>query len=56
MKLARVLWLVAVLGFAGNIGAKSNLSEQGVVLKPGTSLCIPCTGYCKTHPNSPRCN
>ncbi len=57
MKLTRYLLLVAVFGLVGNLGAKnSDTSSKNIDLKPGTSVCIPCTPWCKAHPNSPRCN
>jgi hypothetical protein len=55
MKLSRYLLLVAVVSLVGTLGAK-DANSTTTVLKPGTKLCIPCTNYCKTHPNAPRCN
>ena len=55
MKVARWLLLSLVFAMVGNVGARSD-DTKDVVLKPGTSICIPCTHWCKTHPNDPRCN
>ncbi len=55
MKLTRFLLLVVVFGLAGNLSATKNDNAKGIELKPGTSVCIPCTPWCKAHPNSPRC-
>ena len=54
MKMSRYLVLTAVLGLV-SLGAK-DADSTTTVLKPGTKLCIPCTAYCKAHPNAPRCN
>lgn len=56
MKLRRGLWLVAMFGLVGSLGAKSRDDLKRIPLKPETSLCIACTAWCKAHPNSPRCN
>jgi len=56
MKLTRGFLLLAMFGLVGNVGAKSENGAKGIELKPGTSVCIPCTPWCKAHPNSPRCN
>ena len=56
MKLTRYLLLVAVFALAGNLGATKNDDTKITAIKPGTSICIPCTHYCKTHPNAPQCN
>ncbi len=55
MKLSRYLLLVAIFGLVGTLGAK-DADSTTAVLKTGTKLCIPCTAYCKAHPNAPRCN
>jgi hypothetical protein len=44
-RLVMVLLLTVVMG---------NLAGR-VFAKPSTKLCIPCTPWCKAHPNSPRC-
>ena len=54
MNVSRYLLLVAVFGLVGTLGAK-DADSTTTGLKPGTKLCIPCTAYCKTHPNAPRC-
>ena len=55
MKLSRSVLVLAILGLAGTLGA-NDADSTTPVLKPGTKLCIPCTNYCKTHPNAPICN
>jgi hypothetical protein len=55
MKLSRYSLWTAIFALAGTMGAKDADSTTSA-LKPGTKLCISCTNYCKTHPNSPRCN
>jgi len=55
VKLTRSFLLIAVLGMLGSMNAKTESVSKDTVLK-NPSLCIPCTNYCKTHPNSPRCN
>jgi len=55
MRLSRCLMLVALFGLVGTLGAK-DADSNTLVVKPTTHLCIPCTPYCKTHPNAPRCN
>ncbi len=54
MKVTRWSLLLLVFGLVGNVGAKTE-NTKSVVLKPGTSICIPCTAWCKAHPNDPRC-
>jgi hypothetical protein len=55
VKLTRSLLLIAVFGMLGSMNANTgNLNRETVLKNP--SLCIPCTSYCKTHPNAPRCN
>jgi hypothetical protein len=41
--------LVLILGLALLTGSLAAFSYA-------KKICIPCTSYCKTHPNSPRCN
>jgi len=55
VKLTRTLLLTAIFGMLGSMNANTvNVSKDTVLKNP--SLCIPCTQYCKTHPNAPRCN
>ena len=44
----RSMLLLMLVMFVGTVAGKS-------ILPKSPKLCIPCTGYCKTHPNSPRC-
>jgi len=44
--------LLLVLAFAMFTGSLAG----NITATPKKKLCIPCTAYCKTHPNSPRCN
>jgi hypothetical protein len=55
MKFSRSVLVLAVLALTGTLGAR-DAGSTTAALKPGTKLCIPCTNYCKTHPNAPRCN
>jgi len=45
----RVLLVLALAMFSGSLAGT-------VTVTPKKKLCIPCTPYCKTHPNAPRCN
>jgi hypothetical protein len=48
MSTKRSMLLLMLLMFVGTVAGKS-------ILPKSPKLCIPCTNYCKTHPNSPRC-
>jgi len=55
MKLTRSFLLIAVFGMLGSMNANSsNVSKETVLKNP--AACLPCTNYCKTHPNADRCN
>jgi len=55
VKLTRSLLLIAVFGMLGTMNAITTQPSSETVVQKG-SLCIPCTSYCHTHPNAPRCN
>ena len=48
MSMKRSMLLLMLVMFVGTVAGKS-------ILPKSPKLCIPCTNYCKTHPNSPRC-
>ena len=41
-----LLLVLALTMFSGTLAG---------TMTPKKKICIPCTGYCKTHPSSPRC-
>jgi hypothetical protein len=43
----KLLLVLALTMFSGSLAGTVTAKKK---------LCIPCTGYCKTHPNAPRCN
>jgi hypothetical protein len=43
----KLLLVLALTMFGGSLAGTVTAKKK---------LCIPCTGYCKTHPNAPRCN
>jgi hypothetical protein len=45
--------LLIVLAFTVFAGGLAGTTEP---VKKHPPACYPCTGYCKTHPNDPRCN
>lgn len=48
--MSKRFWLVLMLAmFTGSLAGN-------VMAAPKKKLCIPCTPYCKAHPNAPRCN
>ncbi len=49
MSTKRSLLLLTLVMFVGTVAGKS-------ILPKSPKLCIPCTNYCKTHPNAPQCN
>ena len=49
MATKRSLLLLMLVMFVGTVAGTS-------ILPKSTKLCIPCTNYCKTHPNAPQCN
>jgi hypothetical protein len=54
VKLTRSLLLIAIFGMLSTMNAITTQASSKTVLEKN-KLCIPCTSYCKTHPNSPRC-
>jgi hypothetical protein len=54
VKLTRSLLLIAIFGMLGSMNAMTSQVSSKTVLDKN-QLCIPCTGYCKTHPNAERC-
>ncbi len=55
MNLTRSILLIAIFGMLGSMNAITSQVSSKTVLEKN-KLCIPCTSYCKTHPNAPRCN
>ena len=49
MSSKRILLVFAFAMFTGSLAGN-------ITATPKKKLCIPCTPYCKTHPNAPRCN
>jgi hypothetical protein len=45
----RFLLVLAFAMFTGSLAGN-------ITATPKKKLCIPCTPYCKAHPNAPRCN
>jgi len=43
----KLLLVLAVTMVSGTLAGSMKTTKKD---------CIPCTGYCKTHPNAPRCN
>lgn len=49
MSSKRFLLVLAFAMFTGSLAGN-------ITATPKKKLCIPCTPYCKAHPNAPRCN
>ncbi|HST11790.1 MAG TPA: hypothetical protein VLL05_15550 [Terriglobales bacterium] len=45
----KFLLVLALAMFTGSLAGN-------ITATPKKKLCIPCTPYCKAHPNAPRCN
>jgi len=45
----RVVLILFVTLVVGNLTGKSVITRR-------VADCLPCTHYCKTHPNAPQCN
>jgi hypothetical protein len=43
----KLLLVLALTMFSGTLAGTITATKK---------ICIPCTGYCKTHPNAPQCN
>jgi hypothetical protein len=43
----KLLLVLALTMFSGTVAGTMTATKK---------ICIPCTGYCKTHPNAPQCN
>jgi hypothetical protein len=55
VNLTRSILLIAIFSMLGSMNAMTSKVSSKTVLDKN-QLCIPCTSYCKTHPNADRCN